>query len=382
MQSIDDLIIKYLNDTLSAQESKKLSEWVKLSDENLRYFNEFITHEYLLLHTVIDQENLQIPSFTTGSKRKKAMYRWAGIAALFLGVIAIASVTFLQQPTDGITQTPMFKLNKVIIQLEDGSTTPINQLETLTKIIDDHIAVDAQKEQIEYQFNQHPNKDQLVFHKIFVPVGRKYKVKLSDGTLVHLNAASTFRYPKQFSTKGPRNVYLEGEAYFEVSHDSTNPFIVNTLPLKIKVLGTKFNHSSYPNDSLSKTTLADGKVAIWKTKDSMHSYILKPMEAAIYNRNKNSLIKKTTNVDLDLAWIKNRLLFKAEPFSEISKRIERCYGVQITNKFDALNTVKFSGEFDLNEESIIEVLNTFQLSKPFKYHITDNEIIITKKPAI
>src|SRR5690606_11228584 len=155
----------------------------------------------------------------------------------------------------------------------------------------------------------------LVFHKIIVPAGRKYKIKLSDGTLVHLNAASTLRYPKQFSTHGSRNVYLDGEAYFEVSHDSIHPFFVNTNLLTIKVLGTKFNHSSYTVDSLAKTTLTEGKVAIWKTKDSIDTYILKPMEAIIYNRNQNSLSKTTTNVNLDLAWIDNRLIFKAEPFS-------------------------------------------------------------------
>jgi len=379
MQAIDDLIIKYLNDTLSSDESKKLTRWVEQSKENALYFKNFLKQEYLLLHSVLDQpENSKIPALNESPKTKNGYYKWFAIAAVFLGLITVASMLLFVQPKDLKVRTPEFKIDKVVIQLEDGSTTTINELESLTRVKSDSILVDEQKKQIEYKLNKPVIDGQVVFHKISVPAGRTYNIKLSDGTLVHLNAASTLRYPKQFSINGPRNVYLEGEAYFEVSHDSIHSFIVNTDPLKIKVLGTKFNHRSYPNDSLVKTTLTKGKVAIWKTKYSIDTYILKPMEAVIYNRNQKSLHKKTTDANLDLAWIDNRLIFKAEPFSEISKRIERCYGVQITNQFKELNKVRFNGEFNLNEESIIEVLNTFQLSTPFTYHITDNEILITK----
>src|SRR5690606_5510706 len=103
------------------------------------------------------------------------------------------------------------------------------------------------------------------------------------------------------------------------------------------------------------------------------------MEAIVYNRNQKGLSKQTTDLNVDLAWMDNHLVFKEAPFSHILKRIERCYGVQITNHFNELNQIRFNGAFDLNQESIIDVLNTFQLSKPFTYQITDNEIIITKK---
>lgn len=379
MQAIDDLIIKYLNDTLSSQESLKLTRWVKQSKENEVYFKNFLEHEYLLLQSVVHHPEYSQAWTDIDLKKSKKLYiKWSVIAAVFIGLIIVASMLLFLQPKDLKVQTPEFKIDNVVLQLEDGTTTAINQVESLAKTQKDSIQVDQQKEQIEYQPNQHLTDKQLVFHKIIVPAGRKYKVKLSDGTLVYLNAASTLKYPKQFSTHGSRNVYLDGEAYFEVSHDSIHPFVVNTDPLTIKVLGTKFNHSSYPEDSVVKTTLTEGKVAIWKTKDSIGTYILKPMEAIIYNRNQNSLSKKTTNVNLDLAWIDNRLIFKAEPFSEISKRIERCYGVKITNQFDELKKVRFNGEFNVDQESIIEVLNTFQLSTPFTYHITDNEITITK----
>lgn len=380
MQPVDDLIIKYLNDTLTSQESLKLNKWVKKSPENETYFKDFIKQEFLLLHSIIDHpENVQFDNSRNLPKPKKKRSIKYAIAAVFLAAITVASVVEFLQPKELQDQIPVFKVNQVVLQLEDGSTTTVDKIESLEKIQTDSIEVNQQKEQIAYRSNQRLTSKQLVYHKIIVPTGRKYKIKLSDGTLVHLNAASTLRYPKQFSTKGPRNVYLQGEGYFEVSHDSIHPFIVHTEPLTVKVLGTKFNHSSYPEDSIVKITLQKGKVAVWKTKDSIDTYILKPMEAIVYNTNQKSLSKKTTDLRLDLAWMDNLLVFKAEPFSQILKRIERCYGVQITNHFNELNQIRFNGEFDLNQESIIEVLNTFQLSTPFTYHITDNEIIITKK---
>src|SRR5690606_31253921 len=279
MQAIDDLIIKYLNDTLSSDESNKLTQWVEQNKENALYFKNFLKQEYLLLHSVVDPlENSEMPALKESPKTKIRYYKWFAIAAVFLGLITMASRLLFVEPKDLKVRTPDFKIENVVIQLEDGSTTTIKDLECLTRAKSDSILVDEQKKQIEYKSNKRVIDEHVVFHKIIVPAGRTYKIKLSDGTLVHLNAASTLRYPKQFSINGPRNVYLEGEAYFEVSHDSIHSFIVNTDPLKIKVLGTKFNHRSYPNDSLVKTTLTKGKVAIWKTKDSIDTYILKPME--------------------------------------------------------------------------------------------------------
>lgn len=380
MQHIDDLIIKYLSDTLTTEESSTLSKWVDQSPENASYFKDFLNKEYLLLHSMVDHRG-NIPFFNprSPSKSKKHSFKWYAIAVIFLIGIAMASLFVFLRPQELKDHTPVFKVDHVVIQLEDGSTTTIDQLEAFSKIRTDSISVDHQKQRIAYRSGKPVTAKQLVFHKIRVPAGRKYNIKLSDGTLVHLNAASTLKYPIQFSSQGPRRVYLQGEAYFEVSHDDIHPFIVHTDPLTVKVLGTKFNHSSYPGDSIVKTTLERGKLAIWKTKDSLDTYILKPMEAIVYNRNQKGLSKQTTDLNVDLAWMDNHLVFKEAPFSHILKRIERCYGVQITNHFNELNQIRFNGAFDLNQESIIDVLNTFQLSKPFTYQITDNEIIITKK---
>lgn len=379
MHQIDDLIIKFLNDTLSPQESDRLTQWILESDANSAYFKKFIKSDYQLLKSVKSSATPHIPeSFSTlipKDKKGATHLKKFLIAACIVGLIGIASLFFISNPLS--QEVPDFKINAVQIQLEDGSTKSIEAF-SLPEAQANSMELDEQKKQLEYQQTKPETQEQPVFHKIIVPPGRRFSVKLSDGTLVYLNAGSTLKYPKQFSRLDPRRVSLEGEAYFEVSHDSLQPFVVSTDALNIKVLGTKFNHSSYSNDSIAKTSLVEGKVAVWKTKDSIDPYILKAMEALIYNQNTQSLVKSTVDISLDLAWMDNRLIFRGAPFTEISKKIERYYGVKINNRFSALNNVRFSGEFNIEEESIIDVLQTFQLSKPFTYHITDNEIFITK----
>src|SRR5690606_2111295 len=98
MQAIDDLIIKYLNDTLSSDESKKLTRWVEQSKENALYFKNFLKQEYLLLHSVLDQpENSKIPALNESPKTKNGYYKWFAIAAVFLGLITVASMLLFVQ---------------------------------------------------------------------------------------------------------------------------------------------------------------------------------------------------------------------------------------------------------------------------------------------
>lgn len=99
-------------------------------------------------------------------------------------------------------------------------------------------------------------KEEVVYNKIDIPRGGEYKLRLSDGSLVHLNAMSSLRYPVHFSGDA-REVELTGEAFFEVSK-SGSPFIVKTKGIDVRVLGTTFNVSAYPDDHCIQTTLVTG----------------------------------------------------------------------------------------------------------------------------
>src|SRR5690606_24289275 len=94
-----------------------------------------------------------------------------------------------------------------------------------------------------------------------VPYGKRFNLILSDGTMVYLNSGTSIKYPVKFPNKGNRQVYLSGEAFFEVTENKEKPFIVATDDgMKVKVLGTSFNVKSYPEDGNIETTLIKGKV--------------------------------------------------------------------------------------------------------------------------
>src|SRR5690606_28860685 len=102
---------------------------------------------------------------------------------------------------------------------------------------------------------------EAVFSHVQVPAQRQFKLILSDGTAVWLNAGAELQVSKSFSTAGKRQVKLNGEAYFEVQSDPSNPFLVETYESTIQVTGTKFNVRSYPEESWVETSLLEGKVA-------------------------------------------------------------------------------------------------------------------------
>jgi ferric-dicitrate binding protein FerR (iron transport regulator) len=104
------------------------------------------------------------------------------------------------------------------------------------------------------------NSKNLVYNTLTTPNGKKFQVVLSDGTTVHLNAGSSFKYPEHFIDSGNRQVYLlEGRLILKLLKTQRHPFVVNTNAFNVRVLGTEFNISSYPEDAIN-TVLIEGAV--------------------------------------------------------------------------------------------------------------------------
>lgn len=209
------------------------------------------------------------------------------------------------------------------------------------------------------------------------PLGSKTEVELSDGTKVWLNSGSEVRYPAIF---GPdqRNVYLEGEAYFEVEKNKRAPFCVHTGEIEIEVLGTSFNVKSYPEDDRIETTLIEGAVGISKT-GSEQSVKLKPNEKASLARNTGKQDEEFTvtgNVDTELyiSWKNGKLVFKKEKLGDLAVKLERWFNVTITISDKKLAEERVTGIFQ--NENIEQVLDALQMSLSFSYEITKNEIVI------
>lgn len=213
------------------------------------------------------------------------------------------------------------------------------------------------------------------------PLGSKTEVVLSDGTKVWLNSGSEIRYPSEFGKK-QRDLYLVGEAFFEVKKNKESPFLVHTENVDVRVLGTSFNVKSYPEEKMVETTLVEGTIHINKVGSS-HILKLQPGEKAIFKRNADGLKEKDDNAflvakdvdtELDTSWKSGKLVFKREKFGDLAIKLERWYNVHISVNNKKLTEEKVTGIFQ--NESIEQALNALQISVSFSYKIDKNNISI------
>lgn len=201
---------------------------------------------------------------------------------------------------------------------------------------------------------------------------------LADGTQVTLNSESNIKYPATFEGK-TREVYLNGEAYFDVKHDAQHPFIVHTSKFNIRVLGTAFNVKSYDNDGVKEATLIRGSISVTFPNKPNTAVMLKPTDKLVMQNDRYQLTKQTYYNQpggdiVETAWLNNKLSFKNQPFDQLANTLARRFGTAI--KFDNNNLKNFTFTGDYDKEDLNQVLLSLQLVKPFHYRIKDNIVVI------
>jgi ferric-dicitrate binding protein FerR (iron transport regulator) len=225
--------------------------------------------------------------------------------------------------------------------------------------------------------------------------GSNTQLKLPDGTLVWLNAGSKLDYSRINET-GIREVYLTGEAFFDVVKNPTRPFIIHTSTIDLKVLGTAFNVKAYPDDKTVETSLVRGSVEIRVKNRPSEKYLLKPnqklilmnenlIEKKVKEQRINTVtvpvitIKKLTYFNgesnaIETAWIQNKLEFKDEPFADLAKRLGRWYDVTFEFMNKNLEEEPLNGAFE--NETLKQALDALKITTNFKYRIEDKKVII------
>lgn len=226
--------------------------------------------------------------------------------------------------------------------------------------------VASQKEnQISYASDD--SMDKLVYNQIKIPYGKTFVITLSDGTVVNMNAGSSLKYPVQFIKGHNREVVLEGEAFFEVTKDKKHPFIVKTRGVDVKVLGTKFNVSSYKEEADINTVLVEGSVSLSSVVAPNEKEMLVPGEKGTWNIQKNGIAVEKVDTRIYTEWMTGELVFRKATFREIIIRLERTYNVTIENNKKELLDKKFNASFNKNIESIDKVLQTMSEIQNFTY---------------
>lgn len=234
--------------------------------------------------------------------------------------------------------------------------------------------------------DDHPGKEGL---KIFAAAyGERKNFQLPDGSVVILNAGSKMHIDERYGVS-TRDIYLEGEAFFDVKHNKALPFIVHTAAMDVKALGTAFNVKAYPGEKMTETSLVRGLVEVTLKEGKNQKVLLHPnekvqwklpdaetdaVEAAAKEKKillPPSLVQNLTKTDRneikEIAWTENKLIFADEAFADIAILLERWYGVKIAFADEVTRNYRFTGIFE--KEEIGAVLSFLKESRDFNYEI-------------
>jgi len=209
------------------------------------------------------------------------------------------------------------------------------------------------------------------------PRGQRSVLLLPDGSKVWLNADSNLDFGKDFNTSDLREVYLKGEAYFDVIRNPEKPFIVHTSAISIRVLGTAFNVKSYEDDKTIETTLVHGKVSISKIGATLEDeqLILAPNQRAVFRKASNTINVEQVAAERNTAWRFEKLIFDETPFYDVITRLERWFDVKINVSESQELSCRLTAEIE--HEKLEDVLKLLEVSHNIKWKISGKEVFIS-----
>ncbi len=339
--------------------------------------------------TELEKGNLKDGIFKSIRKyntRKRRMRLFIGSAAVMVLMLGLANYYFLPVPQEqsiadfiqSSKRANPIVTDKIVLFLGEGDGVKIDEEITEVQYSNNGEKVTIGKvNSIEQQLN---GNNKLTYNTLFVPFGKRSKLMLSDGSLVWLNSGSKLIYPAKFNGDA-REVYIEGEAIFEVVHNEDKPFYVIAGNQKVRVLGTIFGVSNYMDENSMNTVLKSGSVEIsyYKNellKEPMEKVRITPGTMASYDKNSKVIVSEKVDVDSHFSWKEGFFVFKKDNLRYILKRISRYYNVKIEISQNTSMDGTFSGYLNLNE-NVETVLESIKESTNLNYEFTgNNEITI------
>lgn len=318
-------------------------------------------------------DNIQRTKSILQSKKKYVLRA----AAVFIGIIGTAYGLFRLSPFEKEQHVPVVKSNQITLKLGDGIIRTLDEASSaIVTSSNGQTVVNHEQNTLIYK-KKSSTQATIEYNELTVPNGKTFELILSDGSHVVLNSGSMLRYPVVFLEGGPRNVFLDGEAYFSVEKDKSRRFTVETNNMTTEVYGTIFNMSNYSDENNTSTVLVEGNVGVYGTegKENSEPTDILPGQRAVMKE--GAITIDEVDVSKYIAWTEGKLLFIDDPFEIIIKELERHFDININSQVEKLNQKRFTGTF--TTETIDQILFTFQEHTPFRYDIKENTITIGEK---
>ncbi|MEQ7799865.1 FecR domain-containing protein [Pedobacter sp. ASV1-7] len=330
-------------------------------------------YQSLTQRVILDQKNK-----TPKVKKRRYFY----VAAAVVLVVGLAGLFYFSKREANQVQQ-QFAVKQEVVPGKQGATLILASGEKIVLSSADKgqlaqeagvIITKTADGQLVYEIKNQSDSKKGQQNTLSTNKGETYQVRLPDGSMVWLNAASTLRYPVSFSGLKTRSVELDGEAYFEVAKNETLPFVVYTDREVVKVLGTHFNMSSYQDESISRTTLIEGKVSVSPNgkSDTGQLKVLKPGEQGEVLQ--GNIDVKKVNTEEVIAWKNDEFMFNNEDIRSVMNKISRWYDVEIVYKTSAKNVLIWGSISRF--KSITDVLKLIELTGSVHFKVEGRRVFV------
>lgn len=309
--------------------------------------------------------------------RKRSFLKYCAVAASVVFIIGTGFICFYHFRPATHTVVEWAEVipgsPKAQLILASGQKIDLNK-DWQQKIAEEGVLIDRDTACLRYEVMNETHGKAIACNELIVPRGGEYRLQLSDGTKISLNADSRLKYPVAF-TGECRKVWLEGEAYFEVTADSLHPFMVETASVGVKVLGTGFNVMAYRQDQRTEVTLVHGHV---KIRTVCGNTVLCPDQQLVFQDTDKTQEVRGVNAEDYVSWKEGILNFNGMLLCELADKLERWYDVDFFFSSEQLKQLKFSGAFKKYND-IRYVLDLIEETTDVVFMLSERTVTVSSK---
>lgn len=359
------IIVRSMREKLTGPEQQQLDAWLEADAAHRERYKAFCDTAFLkdrtARHKEIDWQSGYRHFRTVRSGRRKRLFlrRTARYAAVLLLLLSASVAGYLWWP---VAAPPEQKFvpgqGKALLTLAAGEQITLGDTTSIRLKTPEGTHIRIGNKQIGYSPDGSGKDETPQYHTLQTSRGGEYRMTLSDGTKVWLNADTKMRYPVRFSGN-ERRVFVEGEVFLDVRRDTARPFVLVSEHGEVTVLGTRFNFRSYPEETEAVTTLESGCVRMASGKNG-GTIRLMPGEQGRLDKKAGTLVKKEVDTYLYTAWQKGRIVCRNARLETLFNTLARWYDLQIVYADPAAKDIRFTCDIDKCErfEKILEIIES------------------------
>lgn len=379
---MEKLMMKALLKEISEEERCELDEWLNASEQNRNFF-ESLHSEVFLKKAVGDHNRVlrdvgwkQIKRKTVEVRSRKIRLQVYRVAAAIIFPLMLGGfIWYMMGSVEKQSGLPLahqeIKVggSKAVVTLSTGERVALFG-DTTVCVNDGLSTMINQQDTLNFMKNNDVVVAENSYTVIEIPRGGEYIVRLEDGTVVYLNSESELRMPVHFGSE-ERLVWLKGEAYFSVKHESKRRFIVRTDRADVSVLGTEFGVRAYSGEKELLATLVKGSVEV-KSENNVHRIV--PGEQAKVD-NTGSIAVAKVNTDEFVAWKVGRIVFTDARLEDIMNELQRWYDFNVFYASSELKELRFSMDI-VKYKEVSEIFDLMEKIRRVSFEVNGNNVIL------